>query len=546
MAIPILLFVVALIARVLTAVLFIEPAYPDSYYYANVARELAAGGGFRVDYIWNFVEVGGTLPAEGVLPIPSNAHWMPLAALIQVPFIWLLGPTSLAAALPFWLAAAAVAPLTWFIARDAGMPPGQAAAAGLLVIVPAGVSPFLGQPDNFAIFMLLGALALWLCARGLRGHRRSFAAGGVVVGLAFLSRNDGVLLGLPFALAVAHDLLRRPRLSRIGWWPAVLCAAGFLLVSIPWLWRQLDVFGSISPSSAGGRILFISEYRELYSVTSVTTLESFLSQGIGAVLESRLGGLWDALLIFVAMPMLVLLVPFLLAGAWLRRRSPDFSPWFIYTVALFLFTALVSAVHVPYGTFIHSAVALLPHAYMLVMVGLAAVVGWVASRRPSWDAPRASRNFSFMLVGVIAVASIVATLSTTDAWKRERDGRVDVLAALAEVADTGDIVMSPDAGAYQFHGDWGGIVTPDDPLSTVEHALRLYDARWLALEAAHITAGLRPVLAGDVRPTWLSEPLLEVPPLPPTEGETDTETAPLPRAALYAVCLQAADTRCHP
>ena len=545
MAIPILLFVVALIARMLTAALFVEPAYPDAYYYANVARELAAGGGFSVDYIWNFVEVGGTLPAEGVLPIPSNAHWMPLAALIQVPFIWLLGPTNLAAGLPFWLAAAAVAPLTWFIARDASMPPWQSAAAGLLVIVPAGVSPFLGQPDNFAIFMLLGALALWLCARGLRGHRRSFAAGGVVVGLAFLSRNDGVLLGLPFALAVVHDLLRRPRLSRIGWWPAVLCATGFLIVSLPWLWRQLDVFGSISPSSAGGRILFISEYRELYSVTSATTLDSFLSQGMGAVLESRLGGLWDALLIFVAMPMLVLLVPFLLVGGWLRRRSPDFAPWFIYVVALFLFTALVSAVHVPYGTFIHSAVALLPHAYMLVVVGLAGIVGWVASRRPSWDAPKASRNFGFMLVGVIAVASIVATLSTTDAWKRERDGRVDVLTTLAEVADPGDIVMSPDAGAYHFHGDWGGIVTPDDPLSTVEQALRLYDVRWLALEGAHITAGLRPVLAGDIHPTWLSEPLLEIPPLPSREDEADVETVPLPRAALYAVCLEQADPRCH-
>jgi hypothetical protein len=105
--------------------------------------------------------------------------------------------------------------------------------------------------------------------------------------------------------------------------------------------------------------------------------------------------------------------------------------------------------------------------------------------------------------------------------------------------------MSPDAGAYHFHGDWGGIVTPDDPLSTVEQALRLYDVRWLALEGAHITAGLRPVLAGDIHPTWLSEPLLEIPPLPSREDEADVETVPLPRAALYAVCLEQADPRCH-
>ncbi|MFO7531496.1 MAG: glycosyltransferase family 39 protein [Candidatus Limnocylindrales bacterium] len=542
MAIPILLFAVALLVRVATAALFSEPAYPDAYYYANVARELAAGGGFSVDYIWNFVEVGGTLPDEGVLPIPSNAHWMPLAALVQVPFIWLLGPTSVASGLPFWLAAAAAAPLTWLIGRDAGMPSWQAAAAGLLVAVPAGVSPFLGQPDNFALFMLLGALALWLCGRGLRGHRRSFAIGGVAVGVAFLSRNDGVLLGVPFALAFLYDLARRPRGSRIGWQAATLCAGGFLLVAAPWLLRQVDVFGSVSPSSVGGRILFIREYRELYSVTTETTLHAFLSQGLGPVIQSRLGGLRDALLIFVAMPLLVLLAPFLLIGAWVRRRSRDFAPWFIYASALFLFTALISAVHVRYGTFIHSAVALLPHAYLLVMLGLAAVVSWVASRRASWDAPRASRNFSLMLVGVIVAASVLATLSTVDAWKRERDGRVEVLAALAAVADPTDVVMSPDAGAYRYHGGWDGIVTPDDPLPTVERALRLYDARWLALEGDHITAGLRPLLAGEVRPAWLSGPLVMVPPLP--SGDDEPMGDPLPRAALYAVCLSTDDTRC--
>ncbi len=71
--------------------------------------------------------------------------------------------------------------------------------------------------------------------------------------------------------------------------------------------------------------------------------------------------------------------------------------------------------------------------------------------------------------------------------------------------------MSPDAGAYRYHGGWSGIVTPDDPLPIVEEALRRYDVRWLVLEAAHVTAGLRPILEGTLRPDWLSEPLVESP-----------------------------------
>ncbi|MBA3435002.1 MAG: glycosyltransferase family 39 protein, partial [Chloroflexi bacterium] len=320
MRLPIALFLVALVVRGLTAAAFGDPAYPDSFYYVNLARELAAGNGLQVDYIWNFVEVGGRLPAEGVLPIPSNAHWMPLAALVQVPFIWLLGPTTLASGLPFWLAAALAAPLTWAIGRDAGLSRLTAAAGGLLVAIPGAASPFLAQPDNFGLFMLLGALSLWACARGLQGDRRSFVLGGLLVGLATLSRNDGVLLGVPLALAFLVDLVRRLRRSRgrasrtyawrIGWRAAVLCAGAFLLVTAPWWLRQWQEFGTLSPSSASGRILWITEYRELHSVSSETTLESFLDQGPEALLSSRLAGLAAALGIFAAGPLLITMTPF--------------------------------------------------------------------------------------------------------------------------------------------------------------------------------------------------------------------------------------------
>ena len=80
MRIPVALYLLALVARLAVAALFPDPAYPDSFYYVDVARQLAAGHGFNVDFIWIFPEVGGAIPANPVLPIPSNAHWMPLAS----------------------------------------------------------------------------------------------------------------------------------------------------------------------------------------------------------------------------------------------------------------------------------------------------------------------------------------------------------------------------------------------------------------------------------------------------------------------------------
>lgn len=539
MVIPVALFLLALGARVLGAALFPDPAYPDSFYYVSVARELAAGHGFQVQYVWNFVDLAGALPEAGVLPIPSNAHWMPLAALVQVPFIWVLGATPLASAVPFWIASAATAPLTWYIARDAGLQRWQAAAAGVMVALPALVSPFLAQPDNFGLFMFLGTLALWLCARGLRGDRRAFALGGVVVGLAFLSRNDGVLLGIPFAVAFLLDLLRPPRASRIGWTAGVLCAGAFVLVASPWLVRQLDVFGSLSPSAASGRILWIAEYRELYGIGSEASPASFLAQGLGPLLTSRVLGLVNALGLFATQPLLLFLAPFALAGAWWRRRDPAFQPWIGYAIVLFAASGLVFAVHVPNGTFLHSAVALVPYAYLAALVGIEGAVAAIARRRATWSAPRATRVFSAMAMGAVAVIALVATVVTARGWQRAQDVAVAVAAPLAEVP-TGERVMSPDPGAFWYLAERQGVVTPEDPLPVVEDVLRRYDVRWLILERAFMTRDLAPVLAGTIRPDWLSSPLLTV----MAPGAATPSASQLPDAALYAVCLAPDDTRC--
>src|SRR3954464_9323676 len=187
------LLALGLVARAAAGALFLGPAYPDSFYYVNVAHALAAGHGFTLDYLWNFVDVGGTIPANPVLPIPSNAHWMPLASLVQVPFIWLLGPTAMASAIPFAIAGAFAAPLAWLIAREAGAARGVPLGAGVLTALPALSFVYMVQPDNFSLYQPLVAGSLFLAARGLRGSPWSFVGAGLLAGIATLSRNDGVL-----------------------------------------------------------------------------------------------------------------------------------------------------------------------------------------------------------------------------------------------------------------------------------------------------------------------------------------------------------------
>ena len=383
---------------------FPDPAYPDSSYYVDVARQLHAGHGFNVDFIWIFAEVGGKIPADPTLPIPSNAHWMPLASIVQVPFLALFGDVAWAAALPFALIGAHRG------AADLGDRARRRRAA---VRVGRGRVPGRGPA---AVDRLHGP-ARQLLALPAAGHRGLLDGGAracaarvgrswrpdCFAGLATLARNDGLLVLAALGIVFAWDRWRSWRAARAGRQPrrsarrpislaaAVGCVAVFVLVMAPWWARQLAVFGSLSPSTASGKVLFIRDIGEWNSITTPASLDHLLGMGIGPLIETRIGGAIAAVTIFVTL--VVRLRPRARSwssAAWARAGArPTSRPFFVYAALLFAFSALVSAVHVPGGTFIHSAVALAPYSYILALEGIVLAVGWVAARRSAWDADAA-------------------------------------------------------------------------------------------------------------------------------------------------------------
>jgi Dolichyl-phosphate-mannose-protein mannosyltransferase len=545
--IPVALFVLALAVRAVLVALYPDPAYPDSYYYVEVARAIAAGNGLNVDFVWIFAEVGNRLPDPALLPIPSNAHWLPLASFVQAPFVALLGPTAVASALPGVLIGSLAAPLTWFIARDAGARPIVGAAAGVLSAVPGAATVFLVQPENFAILHPLVAATLWLTARGLKGDARSFALAGLLAGLATLARNDGILLAGSIGLVWLADRLRAWRAGRgsgattrrdvrpaIPFVAALGAGALFLLVMGPWWMRQLAEFGSISPTSSTGVALWIRDIAEWNSITASPSLESFLAQGWGPILESRLGGLVSAIGNYVVFIGSVVMMPFLVIGAIARRRSRDFRPWFIYTFVAFAGATLLYPLHVPGGAFIHTAIGLAPHAAILSVEGILLAAAWLAARRRRWDAGAAGGIFVWGMVVVVLASAVIFTRSVHAGWDATRRPRTELAAQLDRLGVApSDRLLTIDAGGFKYWTGRPGVVTPDDPIEVIESVARAYGTRWLIVERADAARALGPVLAG-ARPPWIGPPVFE---LPAADGGP-------PRLALYPVCTTAADARC--
>ena len=371
-----------------------RPRLPGLVLLRRRRPEPGGRAGFDVDAVWIFAEVGGTIPANPVLPDPLERP-------LDAPGVARPGPVHLAPGPDGDRLRAAVRPPrragrpahVGARARRRGEPAGGRGGRASSWRSPLPSAVFMAQPDNFGLYQPLVAGALWMGARGLRGHARSFALGGLLVGLATLARNDGVLVGAALALAFAWDRWRAWRSGGAAPAGDPALGRGRLLRRSSWRsWRRgspasWPSSGRSRPRRRPARCSSSAPSSEWNSITTPASLEWLLGQGVGPLVASRIGGLVAAL------------DDLRRAG---RRRPPgavhgrsaagpaaarpDFGPFFAYAGLLFAFSTLVSAVHVPGGTFIHSAVALAPHAYVLALEGIAVAVGWVAARRRTWNA----------------------------------------------------------------------------------------------------------------------------------------------------------------
>ncbi|MBM3985259.1 MAG: hypothetical protein FJ296_06180, partial [Planctomycetes bacterium] len=248
----------------------------DVSFYFTVARNLAEGRGFVIDYIWNFWD-----HPQG-LPTPSNTWWMPLPSLVCAAGMKLFG-ASYAVAQATMIAFTSLLPLVvWLLGREL-------CGGRLVPLLGAALAStfhlFLDQPCaplSHGPYVVLAPLSLWLSLRAARTGRGWLPAG-AAVGLTQLARSDGLLLF--GALGMAWLLVARP--PRPAWWRAgLLAAAGYALVLAPWWAHNLGQIGALQPSGSL-RAVFLREYEQWYSLPESVTQQAWLADGWEPVLALK-------------------------------------------------------------------------------------------------------------------------------------------------------------------------------------------------------------------------------------------------------------------
>jgi hypothetical protein len=475
------LFGMALLARITAAWLVGYPPYADATYYFMVGQQLAHGHGFTAPALYSFLEVGGQLPANPTLPVPSNGHWMPLTSIVAAASIAVFEPLLgawRAAQLPFVLLSAALVPFTAFVGWELWRSRQVAWAAGVLAILAGPYLILYPQVNNIAVFGAAGAGALWCAIRAVQAPQagRWLVASGALAGVATLTRVDGLLLIVP--VVVAWWVGPRERSVLAG----AASAAAFLLVLAPWLARDMAVFGAPFPS-AGGHTLWISTYNEQFTIGHDPSPATYFASGIGNVVGSKLAT-WVELAGRVTVLLGGLFVLPFVWGLWAERRRRELAPFLIYFPLVFVVMGLVFTYHAPMGAFYHSAAAWLPFALPLAVAslpGLATAMGrwWPFLRRPA--------THRFLLVAGLVGAgclSVIGSAAILAQWNAAHDRLTLAASYLREQDATGDRVMAYDPPALHFLTGNPGVAPPFDPYNVIGQVVDAYDVQWVVVTLA--------------------------------------------------------------
>ena len=384
-----LIFVVALVTRAIFASQIVYPKPEDTAYYVGVARNLLDGRGLVSDALWSYQ----TPPL--IFPRPAFEVWLPLPTILAAIPMAIVGHTFAAAQASAVLVGSLVPVLAWRLAADVaqerGLPAGRARTLALGTgLTTAFYLPLLlhsALPDStmpFTVLALSACLLMPRIARDPRGARLTdprVIALGLLIGLAALTRNEALWIGLTWAIVAwrAPATTRSERVRMIG-----LAGAVALVVFAPWAWRDWVVFGNPLPGQAAANALSVTGF-DIFAWNDPPTLARYLAVGPARLIEMRVEGIAHNLFSVLLLPGLPISLIGMVALPW-QARGRVVRPVVILGLITFLVTSLLFPVATTWGTFLHAAG---PIHVLLVLSALLALDAGIARLgvRLGWTRP---------------------------------------------------------------------------------------------------------------------------------------------------------------
>lgn len=483
----VVVFLLVLLVRALTALPLEQPGYFDAYYYYDVAENLYLGQGFVVAFIWNYLDNPTSVSH------PSNLYWMPFPSILIYLSFLLFGPSYRASQVPFIILSALPSVLAYYLSHRLFGRLRYGLMAAIFVTFAGFYLPYWVSPDNFTPFGVATSFALLAMAWGLeKGKPFYFGLAGLLLGFSHLTRADGILLwvvlGLVLLLAFSQRKTNPWRVQDLLL-SALLALGGYLLVMGPWFYRNWGVVGA-PLSGAGTKTLFLRRYDDIFSYAQDLTWQGYLRWGWGAILGSKLrAAAHNGLVLLGALQFY--LAPFVAIGGWQVRRQRLYLPFFLYAGLLYLTMTLLFTFPSMRGSMLHSTTALLPFLFALAPPGIDAFVEFMARWRRGWHLPTARRFFSLGFTGLtILISLFLYSQGVFFSPSREpilplwnERNRIYIQAAQSLEGDAPVMAINPPAYYYFTHRP--ALAIPNEEIGVILEVAQRYGAEYLILESDH-------------------------------------------------------------
>ncbi len=470
--------------------------YMDAdYYYAN-AVHFASGKGFNEDFVWNYLD-----DPKGI-PHPSFTYWMPLASLVSSAALFLTGNLSFPVSrIPFFLLSGFIPILAAHITLRISGERRSAWMAALFSILSGFYLVYIGLPETFLLYMLLGAcffevgMTLFEKSSRFKPLYLFFCALlGALGGLIVLTRADGLLwavAGVGLVVFAAKGWGKEKQIWH-GLWGILCLVAGFGLVTAGWYVRNFSLFDSwMAPG--GIKTLWLTDYNQTFIYpSSLLTLSHWWNVGLLAHFKEYLFAFWQNLQTLLIVQGEIFLVPFIII-AFLKYRSIRILKYFSFMLLIqFAVSTFVFPFSGSRGGYFHSGSAFQIILWALAGIGFWVFLKWGVAKR-GWQLIRSAKMF------VPAIIFLVLLFSTIVFWQKVIGGdpknpiweqehmhyqqiETELLANGFPVEQ--EILIGNPPGYYVTTGR-SAFVIPDGDVKTLENVAQRYKVDILAIDENH-------------------------------------------------------------
>ena len=467
-----LLFALSLIFNLLIASFLRAPNYLDDAYYYGGALRLAQGQGFTEPYVWNYLDSPTSLPR------PSHLYWMPLTSIIAALPMMIFGQNFFVARLPFIIIASFLPLITYHVSRLTTTSPRHALTSSLITLFSGFYPLFFATTDSFALYAFIVSLTFIALHRGTQtDQKRWWFFAGIGVGLAHLTRADGVLL-----IIVAFIIATQSRPLQLLITNYSLLFIGYILITSSWFIRNITLTGSPLGAS-GAATLWLVEYNDLFNYPPNVTLARYLNSGLEIILRGK----FDTILIntqtIIVVQCLIFLTPFVIIGLWKLRTHALYRLAILYAGLLYAAMTFAFSFVGARGGLFHSGVALLPFYVPASLVGLDAVMDWIAARRATWNAEQAKKIFSIAMAGFAAILTLILISTRTREW----NSVYDHYQKLQTLTPADAVVISNNPPLVWVAANRGGAMIPNGDESMLLKVAEQFKARYVLMDKNHVT-----------------------------------------------------------